>query len=158
MHYITHWWHNILYQLAQARPHNVVHFLVIALSWSYKVVWYLWMLSDYQIIHSVIFWLCYFYYNIRALNILLLWINLFTMLRVIVNWPDTTTCTRGFILQSDWYRQSKVQELDNFFPRCYLLLLFVRREPGNKANSYIPCIHAHCKTFLMSNVIYAQSA
>ena len=49
------------------------------------------MLSDYQIIHSVLFitfWLCYFY--IRALNILLLWINLFTMPWVTVNWPDTT--------------------------------------------------------------------
>ena len=29
MYYITHQWHNILYQLAQARPHNVLHFLVL---------------------------------------------------------------------------------------------------------------------------------
>ena len=63
--------------------------IIIALSWSYNVVWFLWMLSDYQIIHSVLFitfWLCYFY--IRALNILLLWINLFTMLWVL--WTGQT--------------------------------------------------------------------
>ena len=29
MYYITDQWHNILYQLAQARPHNVLHFLVV---------------------------------------------------------------------------------------------------------------------------------
>ena len=45
---------------------------------------------------------------------------------------QNVTCSRGFLLQSDWYRQSKAAEVDNFSPRCYhlpgsLLPLFLRK-------------------------------
>ena len=40
-------------------------------------------------------------------------------------------CTHSFILQSDWYRQSKVPEVDNFsLPPPPL---FLRRELGDEA-------------------------
>ena len=31
-------------------------------------------------------------------------------------------CTRGFVLQSDWYHQSKALEVDNFSRGCYQAL------------------------------------
>ena len=42
----------------------------------------------------------------------------------------------GFVLQSEWYCQNQVPEVDNISHGCYQALLptFCRREPGNKAN------------------------
>ena len=51
---------------------------------------------------------------------------------------QNVTCTRGFVLQSDWYRQSKAPEVDNFSRGCYQALSsppFLRREPGDEASS-----------------------
>ena len=48
---------------------------------------------------------------------------------------QNVTCTRGFVLQSDWYRQSKAPEVDNF--SCDVTRLspppVLRREPGDEA-------------------------
>ena len=33
LYYITHQWYNILYQLAEACPHNVLHFLITLFEW-----------------------------------------------------------------------------------------------------------------------------
>ena len=53
---------------------------------------------------------------------------------------QNVTCTRSFVLQSDWYCQSKAPEVDNFFCRCSQALSsppspFLRREPGDEAIS-----------------------
>ena len=32
---------------------------------------------------------------------------------------QSVTCTRGFIIQSDWYRQSQAPKVDNFSHKCY---------------------------------------
>ena len=51
---------------------------------------------------------------------------------------QNVTCTRGFVLQSDWYRQSKAPEVDNFSRGCYQALSsppFLRREPVDEATS-----------------------
>ena len=47
-------------------------------------------------------------------------------------------CTCGFVLQSDWYHQTKAAEVNNISPRMLpgsLLPLFLRREPGNEAKA-----------------------
>ena len=52
---------------------------------------------------------------------------------------QNVTCTCGFVLQSDWYRQTKAAEVDNFSRGCLpgsFLSLFLRRESGDEA--YIP--------------------
>ena len=42
---------------------------------------------------------------------------------------QNVTCTRGFVLQSDWYRQSKAPEVDNFSRGCYQALSSPRPPP-----------------------------
>ena len=61
---------------------------------------------------------------------------------------QNVTCTRGFVLQSDWYRQSKAPEVDNFSRGCYQALSsppFLRREPGDEAKG-IHSFQAHSQT------------
>ena len=55
---------------------------------------------------------------------------------------QNVTCTRGFVLQSDWYRRSKAPEVDNFYRGCYKALSFppFLREPGDEA-SLTPFLH-----------------
>ena len=55
-----------------------------------------------------------------------------------VNAYKITTCSRGFVLQSDWFRQIQAPEVDSFSHECYQALsspVFFRREPGNEARS-----------------------
>ena len=62
----------------------------------------------------------------------------FTNLRVdnLLLSGQNVTCTCGFVLQSDWYCQTKAAEVNNFSSRCYqafFLPLFFRREPEDEA-------------------------
>ena len=54
-------------------------------------------------------------------------------------------CSCSFVLKSDWYRQTKALEVDNFSRRCYQALsspCFLRRELGNEATSLLCTLDA----------------
>ena len=60
-------------------------------------------------------------------------------------------CTHGFILQSDWYHQTKAAEVDNFSTDVTRLsppLVFLRREPGlgTRLSLYRGSATLYCRT------------
>ena len=60
-------------------------------------------------------------------------------------------CTRGFVLQSDWYHQTKAAEVDNFYPGCYQALSSpcFQGEPGNEA-----ILLGRCGSLIVHTSIY----
>ena len=75
-----------------------------------------------------------------------------------VNAYKMFTCSRGFVLQSDWVRQIQAPEVDSFSRECYQALSsprFERREPGIEASpvhspafTESPAFHTDCEHFL----------
>ena len=66
-------------------------------------------------------------------------------------------CLCSFVLKSDWYRQTKAPEVDNFSRRCYQTLsspCFLRREPGNEATSLLCTLYAAVHYIALCNTTH----